>query len=86
MIDRKKREKVKEVAEYFGAEKGKEVAEYFGAEAQANGWEGSFSSYKDDIAVYYGYDSYSNMPSELKTEAQVAFENGKEKEKAMTEI
>jgi hypothetical protein len=63
-------------------ESGLRNAKYFGAECQANPGS-TFSEYKDDIAVYYGFNFWDEMPKSIKDEAIQAFNEGKQQEKKL---
>jgi len=59
--------------------KARYVARYFGAEAVAN--DESFNNFRDDIAIRYGYEAWSEMPSDLKRDALRHYTEGRQAEK-----
>lgn len=61
-------------------EKARYAARYFGAEAVAN--DEGFDSYRDDIAIRYGYEAWSEMPSDLKSDALSHYNEGRRAEKS----
>jgi hypothetical protein len=63
-------------------EDAKKKCRYFGTECQANPHL-SFHDYIDDMAIAYGYEQWSELPNELKTEARAAFREGRAAEKEL---
>lgn len=60
--------------------KARYAARYFGAEAVAN--DEGFNSFRDDIAIRYGYKAWSEMPSDLKSDALRHYTEGRRAEKS----
>lgn len=60
-------------------EKARYTARYFGAEAVAN--DDGFNSYRDDIALRYGYATWEALPSDLKRDALAHYTEGRRIEK-----
>jgi hypothetical protein len=61
-------------------EKARHTARYFGAEAVAN--DEGFNSYRDDVALRYGYETWSELPRDLKRDALAHYTEGRRIEKA----
>lgn len=59
--------------------KAQDAARYFGAEAVAN--DEGFDSYRDDIALRYGYEAWAKMPSDLRSDAIRHYTEGRRIEK-----
>jgi hypothetical protein len=60
--------------------KPRDAAFYFGTEAYCNGL--SLNEYRHDIASKYGRASWDEMTSEERTEAKLAYHEGRAAEKA----
>ena len=60
------------------------AARYFGSEYWCNRDTTPKSEYYDDMAVRYGFDTWTNLPADLKKEALAEFDKGIADEKAAT--
>lgn len=60
--------------------KARYAARYFGAEAVAN--DEGFNSFRDDIAARYGYPTWAELPSDLKSDGMRHYNEGRRAEKS----